>query len=133
MYDPNASTPLIVPVSCPVTERPKDAPLLWGRLKVKVSPDSLAFRIYQQSEVEEAFSCNYELNSAFRETIEGTGMHITGVGENGEARIVELPNHRFFLATLYQPQLSSEAGWPHPLITAYLEAVLSFRKASRSI
>jgi len=126
LYDPDTLTPLIVLVSCPVTDRPEGAPRLWGKLKIKVSPDSLAFRIYQQSDIEEVFNCNYELNQAFQGMIAETGLRITGLGDNGEARIVELAEHRFFLATSYLPQLSSEEGRPHPLIVAYLEAVINF-------
>ena len=55
------------------------------------------------------------------------------MGEEGEARIVEMIDHRFFLATLFQPQLTSKEGSPHPLITAYLEAVLSFKAASQEV
>ena len=43
-------------------------------------------------------------------------------GEHGDVRATELPSHPFFIATLFQPQLGSDRGHPHPLITAFLEA-----------
>lgn len=43
-------------------------------------------------------------------------------GAQNEIRAVELPNHRFFIATLFQPQLSSKPGTPHPLIVQFLRA-----------
>ncbi|HEY40542.1 MAG TPA: hypothetical protein G4O18_01640 [Dehalococcoidia bacterium] len=52
-------------------------------------------------------------------------MRITGVGENGEARIVELDSHPFYMATAFQPHFSSEKDKPHPLIVAYLKAASS--------
>ncbi|MCK7513630.1 MAG: hypothetical protein MZV70_62820 [Desulfobacterales bacterium] len=39
-------------------------------------------------------------------------MH--GVDREGEARVVELTSHRFFLATLFLPQLASSLEAPHP-------------------
>ncbi|MFC1901658.1 hypothetical protein ACFLX3_01845, partial [Chloroflexota bacterium] len=99
MYEPNTSHPLIVLVSCPVKERSEGKPRLWGGINIKISPDSAAFRIYQQPEIEEAFSCNYELNSDFRDTLEAGGLRVSGVSEDGGTRIIELPDHRFFLAT----------------------------------
>ena len=39
-------------------------------------------------------------------------------------RIVELPGDVFYVATLFQPELSSTAPHPHPLIMAYVEGVL---------
>ena len=124
-HDPNATTPLIVLVACPVPEHAEGALRLSGRLKIKVRPDSLAHRIYRCSEIEEQFNCNYELNPSYRSLIEGGGMRVTGVGENGETRIVELSDHRFFLATAFQPHFSSEKGRPHPLISAFLKAASS--------
>ncbi|MBI3979052.1 MAG: hypothetical protein HY331_12785 [Chloroflexi bacterium] len=123
-YDPNASLPLIAPVSCPVPGRPAGAPRLFGSLKVQVLPDSLAFRIYRRHAVDEAFFCSFELNPAFQTAISAGGLRVSGLGEGGEARIVELPMHRFFLATLFLPQLADQVEGPHPVIAAYLEAAL---------
>jgi CTP synthase (UTP-ammonia lyase) len=39
---------------------------------------------------------------------------------------MELMNHRFFVATLFLPQLSSSPATPHPLIMAYLRAAAVF-------
>ena len=120
-------------VSCPVANRPEGSPRLCGKLKIKVSRGSLAFRIYKKSEVEEAFSCNYELNPAFRGTLEAGGLRVSGVDEDGSTRIVELPDHRFFIATAFQPQLTSEATRPHPMIVAYLEAAIKYRKTIQKV
>jgi CTP synthase (UTP-ammonia lyase) len=122
--DPDAPEALITPVSCPVVNRPEGAPALWGKLKVQVNPDSLAFLIYQRQHIEEQFTCNYELDSRFQVAMEVGGLHISGVGEHGEARIVELNGHPFFLASLFLPQLTSTDERPHPLVIAYLHAAL---------
>lgn len=121
--DPNTSTPLLILASCPVDSRPQGTPLLWGGLKIHVTQDSLAFRIYRSSEIEETFTCNYELNPVYRETLETTGLKVSGISEDGGARIIELPDHRFFMATGFVPQLSSEEKRPHPLIVAFLRTV----------
>jgi CTP synthase len=91
-------------------------------LKINISPGSLALSIYHSSMIEEMFTCNYELNPVYRDTLENNGLRVSGVSEDGGARIVELPEHRFFIATGFVPQLSSEENRPHPLIVAYLEA-----------
>ena len=43
-------------------------------------------------------------------------------GERDEPRAIESQAHRYFVATLFQPQLSSEPGKPHPIIVAFLRA-----------
>jgi len=103
---------LLVLASCPVDNRPEGATRLWGKLKIKVSPGSLAFRIYRRKEVAEAFNCNYELNPDFRGTLEATGLKVSGVSEDGGARIIELPEHHFFMATGFLPQFTQKQPGP---------------------
>jgi CTP synthase (UTP-ammonia lyase) len=88
-------------------------------------PDTRAGEIYGRTLVEENFYCNYGLNNAFRETIAQSSLKISGVDEDGDVRIVELPAHPFFVGTLFLPQAASHPGTPHPLITAFLQAALN--------
>jgi CTP synthase (UTP-ammonia lyase) len=120
--DPNTKTPLLIMAACPVESRPQGAPRLWGGLKIDINPESLAFRIYRSSKIEETFTCNYELNPVYRGILEKAGLKVSGVSKDGGARIVELPDHRFFAATGFVPQLSSEPNRPHLLILAFLKA-----------
>jgi CTP synthase (UTP-ammonia lyase) len=39
-----------------------------------------------------------------------------------EIRVLELPDHPFFVATLYVPQTRSRLGAPHPLVASFVEA-----------
>jgi hypothetical protein len=58
--DPNVGVPLLVLASCPVENRPETAPRLWGKLNLRINPNTLAFRIYRASTAEETFACSYE-------------------------------------------------------------------------
>jgi CTP synthase (UTP-ammonia lyase) len=55
-----------------------------------------------------------------------SGFKVVGIDEKGEARILELPQNKFFIATLFQPQLSSSPAIPHELILAYLTCSKEF-------
>jgi CTP synthase len=112
---------LLVLAACPIDSRPQGTPRLTGGLKINITPGSLAHRVYRSSGIEETFMCNYELNPAYREKLERTGLKVSGVSEDGGARIVELPDHRFFIATGFLPEISSEENRPNPLIVAFLE------------
>jgi CTP synthase (UTP-ammonia lyase) len=89
---------------------------------ITLVPGTLAHRAYGEAVVTEQFACNYGLNPAYREPISAGGLQVTGLDPTGEVRIVELREHRFFMATLFLPQVSSGPGRPHPLIMAYLQA-----------
>jgi CTP synthase (UTP-ammonia lyase) len=43
-------------------------------------------------------------------------------GAQGEIRAIESPTHRFFIATLFQPQLASTEKNPHPVVLAFVQA-----------
>ena len=66
-------------------------------------------------------------NARFRAALEAGGMCISASDAAGELRAAELPEKRFYLVTLFQPQRSSTPERPHPIIVAYLEAALRYR------
>jgi CTP synthase (UTP-ammonia lyase) len=122
---------IIAPVSCAAPNRLPCGPKLSGSDRILLQPDSKIARIYERLEISEEYHCNYELNAAYRERCESAGLRISGVAEGGEIRAIELPDSRFFLSTLFQPQLSPLGDTPHPLIAAFVTESAS-RAASRA-
>jgi CTP synthase (UTP-ammonia lyase) len=67
--------------------------------------------------------CNYGVAPAYADLLCRHGLVISAVAEDAGAEAVELPDHPFFLATLFQPQVGSMAGKPlHPVVKAFLAA-----------
>jgi CTP synthase (UTP-ammonia lyase) len=89
---------------------------------VTLVPGTRAAACYQAATSIEDYYCNYGVNPDYRQTLEAAGLRVSGVGDDGEIRIVELPAHRFFVATLFLPQTRSAAGRPHPLLAAFATA-----------
>jgi CTP synthase (UTP-ammonia lyase) len=111
--NPTAELPFISPLSCSLVG-------VTGR--VRLQPGSLAQRIYGSMESSEEYHCNYGLNRRHRDLFNHGPLKISGVDENGDARVVELEGHPFFMATLFQPELSALKGSAHPLIVAFVRA-----------
>ena len=120
---PSAPTLLVSKLACSLVGRTQS---------IKIIPGSLAHRAYGQEEVTEQFACNYGLNPQFRDKVEKGQLKITGVGLDGEVRVVEVSDHPFYVATLFLPQISSDQERPHPLIVAYLRAALAFHNSRRN-
>ena len=99
---------------------------------IKIIPGSHAYQAYRKEEVMEPFACNYGINPDFQDKIASGKLQITGVSSDGEIRIVELSDHRFYVGTLFLPQKSSAADKPHPLVIEYLRAALDFQSSSRN-
>jgi CTP synthase (UTP-ammonia lyase) len=99
---------------------------------IKIAAGSCAHQAYGLREVTEQFHCNYGLNPEFRDKVGKGQLKITGVDLDGEVRIVELPDHPFYVGTLFLPQISSRPDTPHPLIVAYLRAARAFHHSRRN-
>jgi CTP synthase (UTP-ammonia lyase) len=126
-YDPDApdaADALIAPIACAV---PGPGPTLFGEQEIALLPDSRAAAICGGTALAENFQCSYGVNPAFQSVIDAGGLRVTGVGAADEARVVELPGRRFYVATLFLPQHNSTAERPHPLIVAFMEAAARFR------
>ena len=115
-YDPYASRLFVTPLTCEVAGRTMD---------VKLDPAS---RLYGgELEVQEQYYCNFGLNDDYRAQLEDGGLKITGVDADGDARVFELADHPFYVATLFVPQMRSEPGRPHPVVTQFVAAAASVR------
>jgi CTP synthase (UTP-ammonia lyase) len=98
------------------------APRIKGKKRVVLTPGSLVARAYGETDAYEQFFCSNELNRLFQPLFEESDLRVTGVGDEGEARVVELAGAAFFAGTLYLPQSRALDGESHPLVEAFLAA-----------
>jgi CTP synthase (UTP-ammonia lyase) len=114
---------IIYPVACAMPDRKEGAPKLSGLARgIRIRPGSYLETFYAENVIAEELFCNFELNPEYEWCSIEAGFPIAARGEEGEVRAIESPTHRFFIATLFQPQLSSSAKKPHPLVIAFVQA-----------
>lgn len=114
---------VIYPVACAVPDRAGNAPKLSGVVpEIRIRPGSYLQTFYGEEVIKEEFFCSFELNPDYEWCSIEAGFPIAARGPNGEVRAIESPTHRFFIATLFQPQLSSKPKKPHPLVIAFVQA-----------
>jgi CTP synthase (UTP-ammonia lyase) len=104
---------LIVPLTCS---------LVGHEGAVWVTSGSLAERALGAEQTVERYHCSYGLSPAFLDVLREHGLRFSGVDENGDVRIAELPGHPFFLVTLFQPELAGDGTRAHPIIKALATA-----------
>ncbi len=107
-------TPVISVLACSLMGR---------RISVDVRPGTRLHALYGRSPVIEETTCNYGLDPSVQDISDDHGMVIAATDDTGEVRAVERPDHPFFVATLFQPQLTSKAGDPHPVLVGFVDAV----------
>ena len=86
---------------------------------------TLARQIYGAEEIHERHRHRYEFNNEYREAITAKGLKISGMSPDKRlVEIIELPNHSWFFATQFHPELKSRPHRPHPVFTAFIGAAL---------
>jgi CTP synthase (UTP-ammonia lyase) len=91
--------------------------------QVRLVAGTAAARLYGAASAVEDYHCNYGVNPEYLEKLRSGGLCVSGIGEDGEIRIVELPGHPFFVATLFLPQARSTAAAPHPVLRGFAAAL----------
>lgn len=86
--------------------------------------DSLVAETYGTLSAVEEYYCNFGVNPDVIPLLKKGELRVTGSDAEGEVRVVELPNHPFFVGTLFVPQARSTDDNPHPLVTAFLRAAI---------
>ena len=92
-------------------------------------PGSLASEVYGGAvRFEERHRHRYEVNNAFRETLEENGLRFSGLSPDERlVEMAELPGHPFFLGCQFHPEFKSAPYAPHPIFRAFIAAA---KKAS---
>jgi CTP synthase (UTP-ammonia lyase) len=117
----DAAEPLIVPLECS----------LYGQEStVVIAPGTVAASVMGPGPTTERYFCRYGPNADYLEILQSHGLVFSGRDERGQVRVAELPDHPFCVASLFQPELSSDPTWVHPLIAAFAAAVRSHAAAA---
>ncbi|TPE58604.1 CTP synthase [Sandaracinobacter neustonicus] len=96
-----------------------------GAYPAELSGNSHAASIYGATEISERHRHRYEVNTAYRERLEATGLSFTGMSPDGRLpEIVERPDHPWFVGVQFHPELKSRPFEPHPLFASFIEAAL---------
>jgi CTP synthase (UTP-ammonia lyase) len=122
--DPQGKNVVITAVNC---EIPARGPRLHGASIIHPTPGTLLEALCGPGDLSGEFFCSFETNRDFVPRWVAAGLAVAARGQDGEMRAFELPANRIFLATLFQPQLSSSHRRPHPIVMGLLKAAAATR------
>ena len=81
--------------------------------------------IYGGTAISERHRHRYEVNTAYRDSLEAHGLVFSGMSPDGSLpEIVERPDHPWFVGVQFHPELKSRPLDPHPLFASFVEAAL---------
>jgi CTP synthase len=98
-----------------------------GTWPTKIVPDTLAQKIYGDTEVTERHRHRYEFNMRYRDQMNARGFVISGTSPDGTlAELIELRDHPYFVGCQYHPEFQSKPNHPHPLFRGFIAAALAY-------
>ena len=115
-YDPYASDLFVSNLECSLRGR---------EMRLQFVPGSLVSRIYDGTSAIERYYCDFGVSPSRVALLQSGPLRVVGSDDEGVVCVVELPDHPFFIGTLYVPQARSRPGAPHPLVSAFLQAAAS--------
>lgn len=99
-----------------------------GSFPCHLAPGSIAESVYGTSQIFERHRHRYEVNNEYREILQNAGLSLSGLSPDGKlVEIIELPDHPWFLAAQFHPELKSRPNRPHPLFRGFVQAALAYR------
>jgi len=110
---PEAERALLTPLSCALVETIDS---------LQFDADSLVAKAYGRETAFEGYHCRFGVNPQFEQDLLGEHLHAVARDSAGDLRAVELRDHPFFVATLFQPERAALEGRVPPLVSAFVQA-----------
>jgi CTP synthase len=98
-----------------------------GEYEAALTPGSVIAGAYEATTVSERHRHRYEVNNAYREELESSGLVISGVSpDRSLVEFVELPAdvHPYYVSTQAHPEFKSRPTRSHPLFKGLIAAAL---------
>jgi CTP synthase len=94
-----------------------------GAYEAVLAPGSRVAEIYDEPTISERHRHRYEVNIAYKERIEATGLTFSGLSPDGRLpEICERADHPWFVGVQFHPELKSRPFEPHPLFASFIGA-----------
>jgi CTP synthase len=102
-----------------------------GAYPCDILPGSLAERCYGEPLIHERHRHRYEVNPNYHAILQERGMVFSGMSPDRRlVEIIELPDHPYFIAGQFHPELKSRPTRPHPLFREFVGAALARRQGA---
>ncbi|MBC7476182.1 MAG: CTP synthase [Candidatus Sericytochromatia bacterium] len=96
-----------------------------GKWDCKVATDSQLFKLYGKELISERHRHRYEVNNKYIDILSKKGLKFSGMSPDGKlVEIIELPEHKWFVASQFHPEFKSRPDNPHPLFVGFIQAAM---------
>ncbi len=121
--NPHTTHPVIdlMPDQVNVTE--KGGTMRLGSYPCHLVEGTRSAEIYGTLDIQERHRHRYEFNNDYREALTKAGLVLSGLSPDGRlVEMIELPDHPWFVAGQFHPELKSRPNRAHPLFRGFIGA-----------
>ena len=94
-----------------------------GAYDCEVDVGTKAYAAYGKKKISERHRHRWEVNNRYKDRLEKNGLRISGINlELNLIEIVELPDHPWYVAGQFHPELKSRVSKAHPLFREFIKA-----------
>ena len=98
-----------------------------------IKKNSLAYKIYRNTKINERHRHRYEVNANYLNIYEKNNLSFSGMSPNKNlAEIFEYSNHPWFFGVQFHPELKSRPLDPHPIFVSFIKACLNNLKNEKN-
>ena len=102
-----------------------------GAYPCRLEKGTKAWKAYRVDLIHERHRHRYEVNDAFKAALAARGMVFSGIcPDNNLVEMIELPDHPWFVACQFHPELKSRATNAHPLFREFIRAALEYQAST---
>ncbi|PJJ48056.1 CTP synthase [Hymenobacter chitinivorans] len=127
--DPASPFPVIAMMEEQKNITQKGGTMRLGAYDCELRRGSKAAKAYGRNHISERHRHRYEFNNEFLKQFEEAGMVPSGTNpDTGLVEVIEIPNHPWFVAGQFHPELKSTVQNPHPLFVRFVKAAIQHHK-----
>ncbi|HEX9834442.1 MAG TPA: CTP synthase, partial [Mycobacterium sp.] len=129
-FSPDSPDPVIALMSEQEGVEDLGGTMRLGSYPCRLKAGSRAHAMYGEDLVHERHRHRYEVNNHYRQRLEEAGLVFSGVSPDDQlCEIAELPDHPYFVAVQFHPELKSRPERVHPLFAGLVGAADVYRRA----
>ena len=100
-----------------------------GSYSCDIKPKTRTAKEYRKKHITERHRHRWEINNRYRNRLENHGLVVSGINtELNLVEIIEYPDHPWFIASQFHPELKSRLNSAHPLFRGFIGAAVKYNK-----
>ena len=124
-FDKKTRYPVIELMESQRAIKRKGGTMRLGAYDCTIATGTKTYAAYRKKQISERHRHRWEVNNRYRDRLVKNGLKISGLNEElNLVEIIELPNHPWYVAGQFHPELKSRVSKAHPLFREFIKAAV---------